>query len=397
MRLIQTIFIGFRFFLGIRKNNSLNLAAIVAAFSICVGVTTITIATSIINGFEHAILKHSVGMTSDIVTFYKTSSTNWKVEQKILKDLKNILVVEPFVRKEALIESGDKLIPVVVEAVLILKNTKSIGLPKFLDLSKLRNKNNILIGNSLYQKLNTSVGKKVTLITADSAPVATQLEVSGHFKVGLHQIDSRFTIMDLEAAQELFELGNYISGFRIYLKNSTDALNTASLIKEKLDDRFEIYPWTVFNQQFFLAIKSQKKLLFVILSLITVVASFNVGTAIILAVKEKKEELKQLKRMGATHHTLAGILIILGLLISTLGIIAGLILGISLAFLMPELITFLEDLVSVTFINPEIYYVDHLPVRIKILDLAVITASSITIVLIASYVSSRFIAKISEK
>jgi len=87
----------------------------------------------------------------------------------------------------------------------------------------------------------------------------------------------------------------------------------------------------------------------------------------------------------------------LGLLISTLGIIAGLILGISLAFLMPELITFLEDLVSVTFINPEIYYVDHLPVRIKILDLAVITASSITIVLIASYVSSRFIAKISEK
>ena len=203
--------------------------------------------------------------------------------------------------------------------------------------------------------------------------------------------------MDLKAAQELFELGNYISGFRIYLKNSSDALKTASLIKEKLDNRFEIYPWTVFNQQFFLALKSQKRLLFVILSLITVVASFNVGTAIILAVKEKKEELKQLKRMGATHRALAGILIILGLSISTLGIIVGLALGISSAFLMPELIAFLEDLVSVTLINPEIYYVDHLPVRIKILDLAVIAASSITIVLIASYVSSRFIAKIGEK
>ena len=131
MRLIQTIFISFRFFSRIRKNNSLNLAAIVAAFSICVGVTTITIATSIINGFEHAILKHSVGMTSDIVTFYKTSSTNWKVEQKILKDLKNILVVEPFVRKEALIESGDKLIPVVVEAVLILKIQKALDYRNF--------------------------------------------------------------------------------------------------------------------------------------------------------------------------------------------------------------------------------------------------------------------------
>lgn len=397
MRLIQIIFIGFRFFLGIRKNNSLNLAAIVAAFSICVGVTTITIATSIINGFEHAILKHSVGMTSDIVTFYKTSSTNWKVEQKILKNLKNILVVEPFVRKEALIESRDKLIPVVIEAVLILQNTRSDGLLNFLDLSKVRDENNIIIGNSLYKKLDTSVGKKLTLITAESAPAATQLEVSGHFKVGLHQIDSRFIIMDLEAAQELFELGNYISGFRIYLKNSSDALKTAALIEEKLDNRFEIYPWTVFNQQFFLALKSQKRLLFVILSLITVVASFNVGTAIILAVKEKKEELKQLKRMGATHRALAGILIILGLSISTLGIIVGLALGISSAFLMPELIAFLEDLVSVTLINPEIYYVDHLPVRIKILDLAVITASSITIVLIASYVSSRFIAKIGEK
>ena len=397
MRLIQIIFIGFRFFLGIRKNNSLNLAAIVAAFSICVGVTTITIATSIINGFEHAILKHSVGMTSDIVTFYKTSSTNWKVEQKILKNLKNILVVEPFVRKEALIESRDKLIPVVIEAVLILQNTRSDGLLNFLDLSKLRNENNIIIGNSLYKKLDTSVGKKLTLITAESAPEAAQLEVSGHFKVGLHQIDSRFIIMDLKAAQELFELGNYISGFRIYLKNSSDALKTASLIKDKLDNRFEIYPWTVFNQQFFLALKSQKRLLFVILSLITVVASFNVGTAIILAVKEKKEELKQLKRMGATHRVLAGILIILGLSISTLGIIVGLALGISSAFLMPELIAFLEDLVSVTLINPEIYYVDHLPVRIKILDLAVIAASSITIVLIASYVSSRFIAKIGEK
>ena len=81
MRLIEILFVGFRFFLGIKKNKSLNLAALVAAFSICIGVATITIATSIINGFEYAILKHTLGVTSDIVIFYRENKPNWETEE----------------------------------------------------------------------------------------------------------------------------------------------------------------------------------------------------------------------------------------------------------------------------------------------------------------------------
>ena len=96
----------------------------VAAFSISVGVATITIATSIINGFEYAILKHTLGITSDIVIFYREKKLNWEIEEDWLKNHVNIQAVEPFIRKDALIESGDSFTPIVVEAIYMGKNEK---------------------------------------------------------------------------------------------------------------------------------------------------------------------------------------------------------------------------------------------------------------------------------
>ncbi len=398
MRLIEILFVGFRFFLGIKKNKSLNLAALVAAFSICIGVATITIATSIVNGFENAILKHTLGITSDIVVFYKEKSPNWEIEETWLKNQENVQTIEPFIRKDALIESGDAFTPIIVEAIHMDSVESKSGLANYLDIVEIqKNGNNIVLGKTLFDKLKTSIGKSLTLITPERGVKATEMVVTGFFKIGLHQVDSKFIIMNKRTAQNVFQLDSYISGFRVYLKDPSSAEKTASTISDAYENLFEVYPWTVFNQQFFLALKSQKRILFVILSLIIIVASFNVATAVILATKEKKYALRYLKSMGATQNVLSQIIVTMGAMISILGIIAGLVLGVLMTFLLPNLLALFENLLSLKLINPEIYFIDYLPIKIKPSDLFTITITSLAIAFVASYVPSRLLTKIKDK
>ena len=395
MRPIEILFVGFRFFLGIKKNKSLNLAALVAAFSISVGVATITIATSIINGFEYAILKHTLGITSDIVIFYREKKLNWEIEEDWLKNHVNIQAVEPFIRKDALIESGDSFTPIVIEAIYMGKNEEKKGLADYLDIDGLqKNENNIILGETLLNKLEKSIGDSVTLISPERGVHASRMIISDFFKIGLHQVDSKFIIMNKRTAQNVFQLEGYISGFRVYLKDPSIAEKTASTISNIFGDTLEIYPWTIFNQQFFLALKSQKRILFVIMSLIIIVASFNVATAVVLATKEKKYALKYLKSMGATSNILSSIIVTMGSIISILGIVAGLILGILITLFAPVLLNVVENLLSLKLINPEIYFVDYLPIKIRPSDLLTISITSLAITFVASYFPSRLLTKI---
>ncbi len=398
MRFIEILFVGFRFFLGIKKNKSLNLAALVAAFSICIGVATITIATSIINGFEYAILKHTLGITSDIVIFYREEKPDWEIEERQLKNLGNVQAIEPFIRKDALIESDDSFTPIIVEAVYIGGAEGENGLANYLDIDHIQTDgNNIILGKTLFDNLKTSIGESLTLIAPEEGIRATKLIVSGFFKIGLHQVDSRFIIMNKKTAQNFFQLEGLVSGFRVYLKDQTIAEKTASTIRDMHGDVIEVYPWTIFNKQFFLALKSQKRILFVILSLIIIVASFNIATAVILATKEKKSALKYLRSMGATPNVLSKIIVTMGSMISIMGVVAGLILGASVTFLAPTLMSMIENLLSLKLINPEIYFVDYLPVKIKSSDLFAITITSLLIAFVASYVPSKLLTKIEGK
>ena len=398
MRLIEILFVGFRFFLGIKKNKSLNLAALVAAFSICIGVATITIATSIINGFEYAILKHTLGVTSDIVIFYRENKPNWETEEAWLKSQENVQAIEPFIRKDALIESGDSFTPVIVEAVYMGGTEGKSGLANYLDIADIENnENNIILGKTLLDNLKTSIGKALTLITTEAGAKASKMIVSGFFKIGLHEVDSRFIIMSKKTAQNVFQLEGHISGFRVYLEDPSTAEKTASTINDIYGDLLAVYPWTVFNQQFFLALKSQKRILFVILSLIIFVASFNIATAVILATKEKKSALRFLRSMGATPTILSKIIITMGSMISIVGVAAGLVLGVSMTLFAPKLMIIIENLISIKLINPEIYFVDYLPIKIKTSDLFAITITSLAIAFAASYVPSKLLTKIKGK
>ena len=398
MRIVEILFVGFRFFLGMKKNKSLNLAALVAAFSISIGVATITIATSIINGFEYAILKHTLGITSDIVIFYKEKKLNWGLDEAQLKNHSNILAVEPFIRKDALIEAGDSFAPIVVEAVYTKESEEKKGLADYLDIVGLqKHENTIILGKTLLNKLEKSIGDSVTLISPERGVRASRMIISDFFKVGLHQVDSKFIIMNKQTAQNVFQLEGYISGFRVYLKDPSIAEKTALTISNIYGNALEIYPWTMFNQQFFLALKSQKRILFIILSLIIIVASFNVATAVVLATKEKKYALNYLKSMGATSNSLSNIIVTMGSIISILGVMAGLILGILTTLFAPILLSLIENLFSLNLINPEIYFVDYLPIKIRPSDLLIITITSLAIAFVASYVPSRLLTKIKAK
>ena len=327
--------------------------------------------------------------------FYREKKTNWETEGTWLKNQENVQAIEPFIRKDALIESGDSFTPVVVEAVYMGGTEGKSGLANYLDIADIENnENNIILGKSLLDNLKTSIGKALTLITTEAGAKASKMIVSGFFKIGLHEVDSRFIIMNKKTAQNVFQLEGYVSGFRVYLEDPSTAEKTASAISDNYGDLLAVYPWTVFNQQFFLALKSQKRILFVILSLIIFVASFNIATAVILATKEKKAALRILRSMGATPTILSKIIITMGSMISIVGVVAGLVLGVSMTLFAPKLMIIIENLLSLKLINPEIYFVDYLPIKIKPSDLFAITVTSLAIAFAASYVPSKLLTKV---
>ena len=117
----------------------------------------------------------------------------------------------------------------------------------------------ILFWKTLLNRLEKSIGDSVTLISPDQGIRASKMIISDFFKIGLHQVDSKFIIMNKQTAQNVFQLEGYVSGFRVYLKDPSIAEKTASTIGNIFGDTLEIYPWTIFNQQFFLALKSQNE------------------------------------------------------------------------------------------------------------------------------------------
>jgi len=251
---------------------------------------------------------------------------------------------------------------------------------------------NLVLGSELARTLGVGIGDKVTLIVPQASvtmvgllPRMKRFTIGGIFNVGMHEFDSGLVLLHLEDAAKLLRMpAGSINGINIKLDDMFIAKPFSSELQQELPFGYYSYDWTYRHKNFFEAIKMEKSVMFIILTLIVAVAAFNIVSTLIMVVTDKQADIAILRTLGATPRTVMMIFMVQGILIGVFGTMLGLGGGISLALNIETLVPAIEHLFNVDFISSEIYYISDLPSDLRWADVYKITGFSLIISLLAT-------------
>lgn len=284
------LFIALRYLRAKRLNRFASIVSSVSVAGIGLGVGVLLIVLSVMNGFEREVAARILGMTADITLFGSPDRMqDWRSLAARVRQHPEVRAAEAFVRGSGMLNARGKVQGVVLYGVPRDGEAEVSRLTEYLEgitLDALTNDGKppaVILGRTLADRLSLASGDQVTLISPSwdnaqqlSLPAYDRLEVAGTFKAGMHEFDSTFGVMALEDAARLFQLGEGVSGLRIRLQDSARAPAVAAALGAELGEGYFVVDWTRFHRNFFLALESQKRIMFVVLSLIVAVAAFNV-------------------------------------------------------------------------------------------------------------------------
>ncbi len=392
------LFIGLRYLQGKRRNRFATFISFASIFGIGIGVAVLVIVLSVMNGFEREVANHILSMTSH-ATVFKTGSpmSQWEDLAAKIGRQSYVTGVQPFIRGSGMLNRRGQVKGVVIYGLPLEGESQVSDLSKYLGntpLQALKSKNRevpVFLGASLAEMLKVNSGESATLIIPRwtpsqgvQVPLYQTVEVGATFSVGMYEFDSTFVLMGLENAAHLFDYGSTVTGLRIKFDNPSNAYRYAAILQKLLGNEYLVLDWSQFHRNFFQAIQSQKRILFMILSLIIAVAAFNVVASMIMVVKEKRGDIAILKTQGCQSETILAAFLFQGLLIGGAGISIGLTLGITVAIYANDLLQWLEKTLHIRFINADIYYINYLPAKIEVEDLMIVTVTTLVTCLVAT-------------
>ena len=239
--------------------------------------------------------------------------------------------------------------------------------------------------------MGVSVGDKVTLVStqttvtpAGSVPRIKTFTVVGLFEIGWIEADSRVALVDMSDAQRLYQFGDTVSGIRVKLHDLMQADAVTGQWLKSLPAGIEVKPWTQANASFFKAVQMEKRVMFIILTLIVAVAAFNLVSTLVMVVTDKQSDIAILRTLGARPLSIMQIFIVQGSIIGVIGTLIGLVLGLLVAFNLDHVVGTIERLFGVTFIDKTVYLITELPSKVLMSDVTTITLMSLGLSLLAT-------------
>lgn len=393
------LFIGLRYLRGKRRNRFATFVSFASVLGVATGVAVLIIVLSVMNGFEREVAGHILGMTSHATVFRSGESMqDWPRVAEAIRRVPGVTGVQPFIRGSAMINRRGRIKGVVVYGIPREAESEVSDLARYLGSSRLddlaaRAANNapVFLGETLADTLDAQPGDSATLIiprwsaeTGATQPRYAPASLQGIFRVGMHEFDSAFVLMDLPVAAGLFDYGQTVTGLRVRFTSPGEALAQSARLQEVLGPEYVVLDWSRFHRNFFQALQSQKRILFLILSVIIGVAAFNVVASMIMVVKEKRRDIAILRTQGCTAGTILGAFVIQGLLIGTAGVGLGLATGMLGAEHANDLMRWLERSFDLKLIKADVYYIDYLPTRILLGDVLRVTGVTLGICLFAT-------------
>ena len=352
---------------------------------------------SVMNGFRSELQSKILSVASDIeVVKIGGNVKDWRQLKSNLKGLENISAIAPFTNNQAMLSLGKYNRGVIVRGIDPSLESKVSDLNlkiKEGEFNLIQNKYEILIGADIARYFGLSVGDKISLISsqANYSPVGIlprlkQFKIKGIFEVGMYEYDAGLVLIHLNDAQTLFQMDTLISGLRVKLKDLNQTRRTASLMSDtfKNVDNLVVTDWTRQHANLFAAIQMEKKVMFIILTLIIAVAAFNIVSTLVMGVTEKKSDIAILRTLGATQKSILLVFMWQGVLIGIVGTFLGVLLGTTISLNIDVIVPFIEALFGVQFLSKEIYYISVLPSKLLLSDVIFIGFMSLFLSIIAT-------------
>ena len=383
--------ITFRYLKTRKKDGFLNIISIFSFIGISLGVAVLIIVMSVMNGFRTELINKIVGFNPHItIKPYENSISADKLKNKELNKISEELLYSN--SGEAIIISQDFTKGIVLRGYSQKDFSKLnvVNKGRFSGNSKKLYKNNISIGKELSFDLELKIGDKLSIISPSgietiigNLPKQEVFTVSSIFESGLADFDRNIAFINIDTLDNFFDFNKDDRNLEIYLKNPSDIVIAKNKVKEVFKDEF-IYTWADMNSSLFSALKVERNVMFIILSLIILVAAFNIISGLTILVKNKTRDIAILKSIGVLNKSITKIFFLVGVIIGTTATIFGILLGVLFSLYIENIRQFLSYTFNISLFPEEIYFLSKMPTEINLVSILIISVCSILITIIVS-------------
>ena len=397
------LFIGLRYLKAKRKSTFISIITFISTAGVALGVMALIVVLAVMTGFEEDLKEKILGTNAHIVVIRSgTPMEDYRSVMEKLKSFKGVQAATPFIYNQVMLSSGKNVSGVVLRGIDVATDRQVTRLSKSVvegSIDALDPKMGqgtdatagLMIGKELAKHLNLSLGDKVNVISPmgnitplGMMPRMKPFKVTGIFNTGMFEYDSTLAYVSLDQAQRFFDLGDTVTGIQLKVDDVYHTGELTRSINREMGSGFYARDWMQMNKNILFALKTEKIVMFVILTLIVLVAAFGIASTLFMVVMEKTRDIAILKSMGATGASIMKIFVLEGLIIGVIGTLFGVVSGLLVALNLEPIIDVIQKITGQNFFSKDIYYLDHFPSLVVESDVVLISVTAILISFLAT-------------
>ena len=375
-----------------RRNGFISFISAVSMLGIALGVAALIIVLSVMNGFQKEVRDRMLGVVShvEVLAPYGDALTNLAQTLSVVRAHPQVVGAAPFIGAQALVARGEDMKGAVVRGIdpALEPTVTDLHIPALSQL--VPGEFGVVLGSELARSLGLRIGDKVTLVApsgqvtpAGVVPRLKQMTLVGTFDSGHFEFDASLALVHLYDAARIFKLEGP-TGLRLKLRDLHQAPRVAEQLSLALENRFYVRDWTRQNRNWFAAVQLEKRMMFIILTLIVAVAAFNLVSTLVMSVTDKRADIAILRTLGATPRSILIIFVVQGAAVGVMGTLVGLGLGLAVALNIDVLVPALEHLLGASFLPQDIYLISRMPSDPQSADIVPIALISLALSWVAT-------------
>ncbi|HJV52454.1 MAG TPA: lipoprotein-releasing ABC transporter permease subunit [Noviherbaspirillum sp.] len=377
------------------RNSFISFISLISMAGIALGVAALIVVLSVMNGFQKEVRDRMLSVLSHIEVYDATGTMpDWRATAREAFQDKEVIGAAPYVAAQAMLTHDDTVRGVMVRGILTEEEPKVSDVAQQIKSGSFNSLKpgefNIILGKELARGLHVEVGDKVTMIApqgqitpAGVLPRLKQFTVGAIFEAGHNEYDSSLAFIQIDDAERMFKLGGP-SGLRLRIQDMQRAPQVALDLSRILSGDLLILDWSKQNRTWFAAVQTEKRMMFIILTLIVAVAAFNLVSTLVMTVTDKQSDIAILRTLGASPGSIMKIFMIQGALVGLLGTAIGVGLGVTVALNIDVIVPFIEHLLHVQFLPKDIYLITALPSDLRWPDVWTIGGVAVILAFLAT-------------
>ncbi len=391
--------IGLRYLKAKRKSTFISIITFISTAGVTLGVMALIVVLAVMTGFERDLKEKILGTNAHLVVIRSGAPMqNYRGIMEQLASLPGVQAATPFIYNQVMLSTGRNVSGVVLRGIDPATDQKVTRLAKSItqgDMTGLDPAGNadpgVMIGRELARHLNLTLGDRVNVVSPTGTitplgmmPKLRPFRVTGIFNTGMFEYDSTIAYVSIGQAQKFFDLGDTVTGIQLKVEDVYATSSLAARINHEFGPDLYARDWMQMNKNILFALKTEKIVMFIILTLIVLVAAFGIASTLFMVVMEKTRDIAILKTMGARSSSIMKIFVLEGLIIGIIGTTLGVLSGLLISFNLEPIINVIQKVTGKNFFSKEIYYLDHFPSQVVMSDVIAISVTAIIISFLAT-------------